>query len=56
MNNQTDKTKIPKSKSSKLVNSYTQAAQSDSTKRSYSQDIQNNQGVATGGEWVAVHH
>ena len=39
MNNQTDKTKIPKPKSSKLVNSYTQAAQSVSTKRSYSQDV-----------------
>ena len=39
MNNQTNKTKIPKPKSSKLVNSYTQAAQSDSTKRSYSQDV-----------------
>jgi site-specific recombinase XerD len=39
MNTQTDKTKIPKPRSSKLVNSYTQAAQSDSTKRSYSQDV-----------------
>ncbi|BCO26944.1 tyrosine recombinase XerC [Rhodoferax lithotrophicus] len=39
MNNPTDKTKTPKPKSSKLVNSYTQAAQSDSTKRSYSQDV-----------------
>jgi hypothetical protein len=36
MNNPTEKTKIPKPKSSKLVNSYTQAAQSASTKRSYS--------------------
>jgi hypothetical protein len=39
MNNPTEKTKIPKPKSSKLVNSYTQAAQSASTKRSYSQDV-----------------
>jgi len=39
MNIPIDKTKTPKTKSSKLVNSFTQAAQSASTKRSYSQDV-----------------
>lgn len=39
MNNQTDKSKSPKPKSSKLVNTYTHAATSDSTRRSYAQDV-----------------
>ena len=39
MNSQAEKTKAPKSKSSKLVNSFTQAAQSASTRRSYAQDV-----------------
>lgn len=39
MNAQTHKTKSPKPKPSRLVTSYTQAAQSASTKRSYAQDV-----------------
>jgi len=39
MNTQTDKTQITKPKPSKLVASYTLAAQSASTKRSYAQDV-----------------
>lgn len=39
MNTQTDKTMNPKPKPSKLVSSYTLAAQSASTRRSYAQDV-----------------
>lgn len=35
----TNNTQSPKSRPSKLVNSYTQAAKSDSTRRSYAQDV-----------------
>jgi hypothetical protein len=39
MNTQTNKTKTPKPKLSERVASYTLAAQSASTKRSYAQDV-----------------
>ncbi|SFC11398.1 Site-specific recombinase XerD [Polaromonas sp. OV174] len=39
MNAQTNNTKSPKPKPSRLVTSYTQAAQAASTKRSYAQDV-----------------